>query len=55
MASGIWIVISLIACLPAVCIVGGAIVTVFGFLGWISTYSARALRAVYLEESVPEV
>lgn len=48
------LVLSLIARLPAVFIVGGAIVAVFGFLGWISTYSARALRAVYLEEPVPE-
>jgi uncharacterized membrane protein YidH (DUF202 family) len=48
------IVLIVIARLPAVLIIGGVLVVVLGSLGWMSTSSARAVRAVYSEQTTTE-
>lgn len=47
----VFIILIVITGLPAVFIIGGVLVVVLGCLGWISTSSARAVRAVYSEQT----
>lgn len=47
----IYIFLAVLIGLPLWLGIGGMVVVVVGLLGWISTSSARALRAVYFDES----
>jgi hypothetical protein len=50
----VFVVLIVITGLPAVFIIGGVLVVVLGCLGWMSTSSARAVRAVYSEQTTTE-
>lgn len=47
----IYILLAILTGLPLWLGIGGVVVVAFGLLGWISTSGARALRAVYVDES----